>query len=346
MPLPLRDFDYELPADRIAQQPLARRDASRLLHVAAGGSLSDRTFTDLPALLQRGDLVVANETRVRRARLLGTRADGGDAELLVLRARDDGEYVCLVRPARRLPPGSVVAITSEFRAVIGQPCGEHEGARAVRFESSVVDIESALLLHGRAPLPPYNHHDIDEPERYQTLYARGQPGSAAAPTAGLHFTPGVIDQLQARGVGWATVRLDIGAATFTPIRVDDVTQHVMHEECFELPDATATAIAMTRAAGGRIICAGTTTLRVLETQATEAGMVNAGSGSTRLFVTPGYRFRVADALLTNFHQPRSSLLVLLAAFIGDRWRDAYQHALRAGYHFLSFGDCMLCWPPP
>ena len=344
MTLPANDFDYELPPSRIAQTPAARRDASRLLHVAGDGAVSDRCFTDLPELVSPGDLLVANDTRVRRARLIGARADGGRTELLVLARRGDGTYSCLVRPARRLPEGSRVALAAGLWATIGSRTGDHEAARIVCFESSGGDVERAIESAGAAPLPPYIHTQLEDGERYQTLYARGDPTSAAAPTAGLHFTDVVMDRLRARGVRWATVRLDIGLATFTPIRTDDVDAHVMHEERFTLPAATAAAIERTRRDGGRVISVGTTTLRVLETCATPAGTVTPGSGVTRLFLRPGHAFRVVDGLLTNFHQPRSSLLVLLAAFIGQpAWRHAYAHALRSGYRFLTFGDCMLCW---
>jgi len=342
--LPASDFDYELPAPRIAQTPPARRDASRLLHVAADAVLSDRCFADLPQLLSPGDLLVANDTRVRRARLLGTRSDGGRAEILVLERVGDATFSCLVRPGRRLPVGSRVTIGDGLAATVEAAARDHDGARTVRFEGHRGELEAAFERLGAMPLPPYIHGRLDDAERYQTLYARGDSTSAAAPTAGLHFTPEVMKRLRARGVGWATVSLDIGLATFARIRSDDVNSHVMHEERFTLPPATAAAVERTRRDGGRVVSVGTTTLRVLETCATPAGTVTPASGVTRLFVRPGHEFQAVDALLTNFHQPRSSLLVLLAAFIGQAaWRNAYAHALRSGYRFLSFGDCMLCW---
>jgi S-adenosylmethionine:tRNA ribosyltransferase-isomerase len=345
--LPASDFDYELPPARIAQEPLQRRDASRLLHVAADGTLEDSRFADLPGLLEPGDLCVANETRVRRARVRGMREDGGRAELLVLQRLDDHVYSCLVRPARRLRVGSRVAVAGELTALIEARSADHEGGRIVRFSSQLADVEAAFERLGDAPLPPYIHRRLDDAERYQTMFASGEAASAAAPTAGLHFTPDVIARLRARGIGWVTLRLDIGLATFAPIRAREVESHVMHEERFDIPTATAAAIAEARRHGGRVVSVGTTTLRALETCAAADGLVTPGRGTTRLFVRPGYRFHVVDGLLTNFHQPRSSLLVLLAAFNGpDVWRRAYEHALAGGYRFLSFGDCMLCWRSP
>ncbi|HWW09687.1 MAG TPA: tRNA preQ1(34) S-adenosylmethionine ribosyltransferase-isomerase QueA [Candidatus Acidoferrales bacterium] len=341
-PLLTSAFDYPLPADRIAQEPLAERDASRLLLVGQDGAVSDHRFTDLPSLLQPGDLLVANETRVRHARLHG-RVNGGRAvELLAVERREDGDYLCLARPSRHLPAGSRVTLGGELQATVIAESGEHAGGRIVRFHAD--DVDAAIERTGVAPLPPYIHRRLDEPERYQTTYATGPAASAAAPTAGLHFTDAVLNGLRERGIGWSTVRLQVGLATFAPIRTRRVEAHEMHAEAFDLPEATAAAIRRTRQAGGRVVAVGTTVTRVLETCAEEDGTVKAGSGTTRLFIQPGHRFRAVDGLLTNFHQPRSSLLVLLASLIGmDAWRDAYEHALRNGYRFLSFGDCMLCW---
>lgn len=336
------DFDYALPAERIAQEPLAERDASRLLHVREDGELEDLRFIDLPDLFREGDLLVVNETRVRRARLHGRDASGRDVELLVLERGDAGDYLCLARPARLAPPGAVIRVSTDLIATVSATSDKHPGGRWVSFDAK--DVEAAIEHRGTAPLPPYIHAELRDPDRYQTLYATGAPGSAAAPTAGLHFTTSVIERLRSNGIGWATLRLDVGLATFAPIRAQSVEDHPMHEEEYALPGATVEAIARTRRAGGRVIAVGTTVVRVLETCADAGDVPRAGGGRTGLFIRPGHRFRVIDGLLTNFHQPRSSLLVLLAAFVGEqRWRDAYAHALRTDYRFLSLGDCMLCW---
>lgn len=338
------DFDYALPQERIAQEPLAERDASRLLLVNADGGLHDHRFVDLPELLRPGDLLVANETRVRRARLQGRVNGWRPVELLAVERREDGDYLCLARPAKHLSPGTLVSFDGEMQATVIAESGEHAGGRVVRFHAD--DVDAAIERAGIAPLPPYIHRRLDEPERYQTTYARGPASSAAAPTAGLHFTDEVLKGLRERGVGWSTVRLQVGLATFAPIRTRSVESHQMHAEAFDLPEATAAAIRRTRDDGGRVVAVGTTVTRVLETCVDSEGTVTAGSGTTKLFIQPGHRFRAVDGLLTNFHQPRSSLLVLLASLIGmDAWRDAYGYALDNGYRFLSFGDCMLCWKP-
>lgn len=336
------DFDYPLPQERIAQEPLAERDASRLLVLPPEGGLEDRSFRELPGLLRAGDLLVVNETRVRRARLHGVDDKSNAIELLVLSRGETGEYQCLARPARLASPGAVIEIAADLHATVVGVSSSHRGGRIVTFDAE--DPDAAIERLGAAPLPPYIHTALRDPERYQTTYATGDPDSAAAPTAGLHFTESVIQRLQAAGIGWATLRLDVGLATFAPIRAERVEDHPMHEERYVLPGDTVAEIERTRAAGGRVVAVGTTVVRVLESCALENGELRAGSGVTSLFIHPGHRFRAVDGLLTNFHQPRSSLLVLLAAFIGDaRWRSAYAHALDAGYRFLSLGDCMLCW---
>jgi S-adenosylmethionine:tRNA ribosyltransferase-isomerase len=355
------EFDYPLPPERIAQRPLAERDGSRLLHLPPHGAPEDRAFRELPGLLRRGDLVVVNDTRVRAARLRALRPLGGVAELLVLHPLAGGAYACLVRPARRLPAGTRLTIRALTRpiagglppaaplcggleALVGGPVAGHPGAREVRFEAAGGDVDAAIEEAGRVPLPPYIRAVLDDPARYQTVYAAGGPASAAAPTAGLHFTPTVLAALDAAGVQRTAVRLEVGLATFAPIRHERVDDHPMHEERYTLPESAAAAVAATRARGGRVIAVGTTAVRVLESRAREDGTVEAGEGLTRLYLRPGSPVRVVDGLLTNFHQPRSSLLVLLAALIGrERWREAYTHALAHGYRFLSFGDCMLCW---
>lgn len=334
-------YAYRLPPERVAQTPLAERDASRLLLVA-GGRPTDHRFTDLPDLLNPGDLLVANDTRVRAARLRGTRPAGGAVEILVLGRIADGRFTCLTRPARRLPAGSVVHIRDGVRARIEGPAPGHPGARLVSLEGAA-DAEAVIERIGSVPLPPYIRSGLAGPGRYQTVYAAGPPRSAAAPTAGLHFTGRVLRRLETRGIGWAALRLEVGLGTFAPMTADRVADHVMHGERFEIPPPVADRIGVTRAAGGRIVAVGTTAVRALESAAGVDGRVAAGQGETRLFIRPGHRFRVVDGMVTNFHQPRSSLLVLVAALLGPAWKRAYAHALLSGYRFLSFGDCMLAW---
>lgn len=338
-------FDYLLPPERIAQAPLPERDRSRLLHLEPGGGRADHTFRELPGLLRRGDLLVANDTRVRRARLHGTDRSGRRVELLVLDHLSGDEYSCLVRPARHLAPGAEVTLDAGFRAAIAGRSGDHPGERSVRFHADG-DVEHALERAGEPPVPPYIRDWSGPADGYQTVYASGPATSAAAPTAGLHFTERVLRGLADRGVGWTTVRLDVGLATFAPIRTQAVEQHAMHTERYAVSAAAVAAIAGARAGGGRVIAVGTTVVRVLEASSGPDGVPVEGGGSTALFIRPGHRFRAVDGLLTNFHQPRSSLLVLLAAFVGDEWRGAYDHALAGAYRFLSFGDCMLCWRAP
>jgi S-adenosylmethionine:tRNA ribosyltransferase-isomerase len=337
----VRDFAYPLPPERIAQEPIGQRDQARLL--VATQPIRNRRVADLPEELRPGDLVVANQTRVRAARLRGRRPGGGAAELLVLGAVEAGRAACLVRPARKLPAGTTLHLGDGLEATVEEPSAGHPGARMVRFTSDG-DIDAAIERHGTAPLPPYITRSIDDPERYQTVYARGAAVSAAAPTAGLHITDAVLAALAGRGVGWTTIDLEVGLGTFSPMTAERVEDHVMHEERFHVGAEAAAAIARTRADGGRVVAIGTTVVRVLESVATAGGDVTPGSGSTGLFIRPGHDFHVVDGLVTNFHQPRSSLLVLVAAFCGTtRWREIYAHALEQGYRFLSFGDCMLAW---
>jgi S-adenosylmethionine:tRNA ribosyltransferase-isomerase len=336
-------FDYVLPVERIAQTPLEPRDASRLLHLGSDGSIDDHVFTTLPDLLRAGDLLVANDTRVRAARLRGTLADGDAAEVLLLERLQPGRFVALVRPGRRLRTGAMLRCDDSLTVTVVSPAPGHPGARVVTVEADG-DIEDAIARVGEAPLPPYIHTPLRELSRYQTVYAAGDAASAAAPTAGLHFTPAVRTALRERGVGWASVQLDVGLGTFAPMTVTDIRTHRMHAEHCTLPEPTVSIIEETRTHGGRVIAVGTTAVRTLESHVDGVGRPRAGTMSTGLFIAPGHRFFVVDGLLTNFHQPRSSLLVLLAAFVGaDQWRHAYRHALDNGYRFLSFGDCMLCW---
>ena len=343
--LPMAAWDYPLPDDRIAQVPLSDRAAARLLHVAADGALQDRGVRDLPGLLRPGDLLVLNDTRVRAARLRGLRPGGGAAEVLVLAALPDGRHACLVRPARRLGEGTELTFGESLAGTVGEALPGHPGARAVRLRAAAgADVDQAVEAAGTVPLPPYIRTPLADPDRYQTVYAAGPPRSAAAPTAGLHLTDEVLAALTAAGVAIARVRLEVGLGTFAPITADDAADHVMHRESFNLPPEAAEAVARCRAVDGRVIAVGTTVVRVLESRADGDGRVRPGAGETDLFLRPGSPVRVVDGLLTNFHQPRSSLLLLVAALLGEaRRRAAYDHALASGYRFLSFGDCMLGW---
>jgi S-adenosylmethionine:tRNA ribosyltransferase-isomerase len=347
---PIEAFDYELPSERIAQTPAEPRDSSRLLHVRRDGGLDDHVFTELPTLLRPGDLLVVNDTRVRAARLTGALGGGGRAEVLLLRRLDSGSpdaatatFAALVRPARRLRPGTAVEVGEGLLARVGRPLGGHPGEREVTL-TAPGPVEAAVERAGSVPLPPYIRARLHDPSRYQTLFsADAPPESAAAPTAGLHFTPAVLEALREREVDLTAVRLEVGLATFSPIRTESVEAHSMHAERFEVPAAAAGAVSAARERGGRVVAVGTTAVRTLESRAVAGGLVEPGGGTTELYLRPGREPRVVDGLLTNFHAPRSSLLVLLAALMGDGWRAAYEHALRGGYRFLSFGDCMLCW---
>jgi S-adenosylmethionine:tRNA ribosyltransferase-isomerase len=348
----ISDFDFELPEELIAQHPLGRRDASRMLVVdRAQGGWRDGSFAEFPNELREGDAVVVNNTRVFPARLVGRREPtGGRVELLLVRRREEFEgetWEVLAKPARRLEAGARLAfgdgrLTAETLAATG------DGARrVVRFQTEG-DFESLLEEFGRMPLPPYIKRDSEDlaaagedRERYQTVYAAA-PGAIAAPTAGLHFTPQVFESLRARGVRACEVTLHVGYGTFAPVRADDLSEHRVAAERFEISDRAAEEINRTRESGGRVVAVGTTTVRALESAADESGRVRAGRGETGLTITPGYRFRAADAMLTNFHLPRSSLLVLVSAFAGRGLvLDAYRHAVAARYRFYSYGDCML-----
>ena len=333
------EFRYDLPPAAIAQAAIEPRDSARLLVTS---SREDRRFGDLPELLEPGDLLVVNRTRVRAARLVGHRADtGGRVELLLLRSGAGGSWEALARPARRLRPG--VAIT--FGDVTGSVvAGPDAGVVTVEFSIDAGEVEHWVQAVGSVPLPPYFSGTLPDPGRYQTMFA-DRVGSAAAPTAALHFTPRLVAALTARGIEIAGVALDIGLDTFRPIATDDVADHVMHRERYEVPEATADAIASARRRNGRVVAVGTTVVRTLETAASERGAVRAGEGISDLFIAPGYRPRVVDALITNFHAPGTSLVVLVAALLGDRWREVYDGALDRGYRFLSFGDAMLIDDP-
>jgi S-adenosylmethionine:tRNA ribosyltransferase-isomerase len=298
--------------------------------------MSDHGFLDLADLLEPGDLLVVNETKVRAARLHGIRrGTGGSVEMLLLERGEDGAWEALVRPARRLRSGVVVDAGELVITLLSDPV---EGQVRLRLDSD--DAESAVARVGTMPLPPYFTGRLSEPDRYQTIFA-ATPGSAAAPTAGLHFTEEVMARLAAKSVDVSRVDLHVSLDTFRPMTVDDVEEHPMHSEWCAIPEATAAAIEGTKASGGRIVAVGTTVVRTLESMANGRGGVSAGERRTDLFLRPGSRFTVVDTLITNFHMPGSTLLVLLAAFMGDRWREAYEVALSRGYRFLSFGDAML-----
>ena len=336
MHLTLDDFDYSLPPECIAQAPLAERSASRLL-VMRGRQLDDRSFLDLPELLAPGDLLVMNDTRVLHARLFGLKATGGQVEVLVERVTGDDTVLAQVRASKPPKAGATIRLEDAFDAEVLGRAGEFY---SLRFPGDAVKL---IEKHGRLPLPPYIERaaaTADE-ERYQTVFAR-ERGSVAAPTAGLHFDAPLLERLRERGVGLAHVTLHVGAGTFQPVRVQDLSRHRMHTERYHVPQATAEAIAATHKRGGRVVAVGTTSLRTLESAANDDGSVNAGAGETALFVTPGYRFKVVDRLITNFHLPKSTLLMLVSAFGGlENIRAAYRHAIDHGFRFFSYGDAML-----
>jgi S-adenosylmethionine:tRNA ribosyltransferase-isomerase len=330
----LSDFDYVLPPELIAQTPAPERDASRLL-VVGHASLRHGRFTDLPGLLRPGDLLVLNDTRVIKARLHGEKDSGGQAEILVERIEDARVALCQVRVSKPLKVGRTLRVGPHLLAVLGR---EGDFYR-LRFPAPALDVLEAC---GEVPLPPYIERAAagEDASRYQTVYGRA-PGAVAAPTAGLHFTPELLAQLPGLGVEVATVTLHVGAGTFQPVRVEDLAAHRMHFERYEVGPAAADAIARCRARGGRVVAVGTTVVRTLESVAGPDGAVAPGGGETDLFITPGYRFRVVDALVTNFHLPKSTLLMLVCAFAGyRRVLAAYAAAVAAGYRFFSYGDAM------
>ena len=379
----LASYDYHLPPELVAQEPLAERDQSRLLVLdRVSGRLEHRTFTDLPDLLRPGDLLVTNRSRVFPARLLGRRPQGGRAEILLVRRREDGCWDAMLRPGRRLRAGMLVEVgpglkvrieplaaappetgasascatfdadadadagagaSASASAEVEPPPGAENVLRQVRLLADGMSEEDALERHGHPPLPPYIHR-ADRPldrERYQTVYAR-EPGSVAAPTAGLHFTPGLLARLEARGIERAELVLHVGPGTFRPVEVEDVRDHRVEPERYAVPEDTAAAFASARARGGRIVAVGTTATRTLETALDASGELRPGAGETSLVVVPGHRFRAVDGLVTNFHLPSSSLLLVASAFAGrERLLAAYAEAVRERYRFYSYGDAML-----
>ncbi len=343
--LKLADFDFELPADRIAQVPAERRDAARLLVVdRQTGALRHDTVAGLGTYLRAGDLLVANDTKVLPARLFGTGPGGGGIELLLVRRAAAGAstWLCIGRPVRRLRPGAVVALPGNQQATVRQALGE--GRYLVEFPSAL-DVHTYLGAHGELPLPPYIRRPDgllpSDPERYQTVFAT-HPGAIAAPTAGLHFTPALLETLEQSGVELARLTLHVGPGTFSPIRDGEVAQHTMEAEWIDIPASTAVAIRRAKAAGRRVIAIGTTTTRALESAATgDATVLRYGEGWASSFIVPGHSFRVVDALFTNFHLPGSTLLLLVAALLGrDTMLEAYRTAVAEGYRFYSYGDAM------
>jgi S-adenosylmethionine:tRNA ribosyltransferase-isomerase len=335
-------FDFELPAERIAQHPARPRDAARLLHMRADGTLDDRAVRDLPSLLRPGDVLVGNDTRVIPARITGRR---GQAKIEVtLHKREDAlRWRAFARPARRLKAGDTIVFADDFSARVEEK-GE-AGEVGLAFDCPGGDLMAALARHGVMPLPPYIKRDAGgEPadsQDYQTLFA-ARPGAVAAPTAGLHFTPALMGAIEARGVRRALLTLHVGAGTFLPVKSDTTEDHVMHAEWGTVDAATAETVNAARAAGGRVVAIGTTSLRLLESAAGDDGRLRAFSGDTSLFITPGYRFKTVDVLLTNFHLPRSTLFMLVSAFSGlERMKAAYAHAIAAEYRFYSYGDACL-----
>ena len=326
-------FHYELPPEAIAQSAVEPRDSSRLLVV---DGLNDHRFSDLPGLLDPGDLVVVNRTRVRAARLKGRRRETDGAVEALLLERDGDLWEALMRPARRLRPGVVVDFEAATAEIVAGP---EAGIATLRFETGDTDLEDLLPSIGEVPLPPYFTGTLANPERYQTMFAK-TIGSAAAPTAALHFTPNVKGGLIARGVDIAEIDLVVGLDTFRPISSDTLEEHQIHTERLEVPAPTVAAVAATHRRGGKVVAIGTTVVRALESAAAD-GHIASLTGTTSLFITPGYRFGVVDRLVTNFHVPGSTLVVLIEAFMGPGWREAYGAALDRGYRFLSFGDAML-----
>lgn len=344
--LTLADFNYHLPPELIAQHPAEERSASRLLYLDAAGQLHDLRFADLPELLHPDDLLVFNDTRVIKARLFGHKESGGKVEVLVERILDERRVLAHVRASKAPRAGTRLRLADAFDVCVEGRAGD---LFELTFPTPVLDL---LDTYGSTPLPPYITHapDTADDQRYQTVYAR-EPGAVAAPTAGLHFDETVLERVQQRGVRLAYVTLHVGAGTFLPVRVQDLDQHVMHQERYTVPQATVDAIAATRAAGGRVVAVGTTSVRALESAAALCGtsrrtLARTVSDDTRLFIRPGYEFRVIDALITNFHLPQSTLLMLVSAFAGlERVRAAYDHAIARRYRFFSYGDAMLIEPP-
>ncbi len=347
----LDDFDFDLPEQLIATRPASPRSAARLL-VSQPGILTDASVRDLPGFLRPGDRLVLNDTRVIPARLSGARRRVGPAgetaarmEVTLLEPRADGTWAALVKPLKKLRPGEVITFADDLSATLE---GVADGQAHLRFDRAGADFDAALARVGQMPLPPYiaAKRAADGRDRidYQTVFAR-RPGAVAAPTASLHFDEGLLEALRAAGVSFTHVTLHVGAGTFLPVKVEDVTTHKMHAEWGEVSAQAAEEIARTRAAGGRIIPVGTTALRLIESAARQTGTVQPWRGETDIFIYPGFEFRAADALMTNFHLPKSTLMMLVAAFVGmDRMAAIYDHAVHQSYRFFSYGDASLLFP--
>jgi S-adenosylmethionine:tRNA ribosyltransferase-isomerase len=335
--LSLSDFDYELPSELIAQTPAATRTSSRLLHVDAAGGLHDSLFASLTQLLKPNDLLVFNDTRVMPARLLGQKATGGKVEVLIERITATDEALAHVKASKSPGPGTALRLADAVDVTV---LGRADDLFVLKFDAPVLDI---LEKHGTLPLPPYIEHqpDAQDRERYQTVYAK-EPGAVAAPTAGLHFDEAMFEQLEQLGIQRTFVTLHVGAGTFQPVRDGDLAKHVMHSEWYTVPESTIQAIARARSKGGRVIAVGTTSVRALESAAKlDPTLTQPQSGDTRLFIQPGFEYKVVDAMITNFHLPQSTLLMLVSAFIGlGTMKHAYQHAIKERYRFFSYGDAM------
>ena len=334
----LSDFDFELPPERIAQVPLPDRSASRLLQLD-GDRITDRRFADIVDQLQPGDLLVMNNTRVLKARFFGVKETGGQVEVLVERVLDNRTVLAQVRASKSPKPGNRIRLADAFDVTTGERAGEFF---TLHFPAEGADVFELIEAHGRLPLPPYIEHSADEfdEQRYQTVYSK-EPGAVAAPTAGLHFDQPLLDKLQAKGVKLAYVTLHVGAGTFQPVRVEDLSEHKMHSEWYTIAQETVDAVRAAKAAGRDVVAVGTTSLRALES-ASQSGELVAGSADTALFITPGYRFKTVTRLITNFHLPKSTLMMLVSAFAGfEEIRKAYAHAIASEYRFFSYGDAML-----
>lgn len=336
------EFDYELPERLIAQAPLAARDASRLMVLSRGGRrIEHRRFQDLPRYLRPGDVLALNDSRVIPARLHGKRPTGGKVEILLLQPRGPDVWECLARPGRRAQVGQT--LTFADGRMFGDVLGKTDyGGRVMQFRAVDGRTADAVIdAIGEMPVPHYIKRRLEQSDRYQTVYAR-ERGSAAAPTAGLHFTTELLGQIERAGVAIARVTLHVGLGTFRPVKTEQVEEHVMHAEHYEVSEAAANAINSARAAGGRVVAVGTTTVRTLESAADARGRVAPGSGWTNVFIYPGYAFRAVDAMLTNFHLPKSTLIMMVSALAGrDFVMDAYREAVKEEYRFFSFGDAML-----
>ena len=331
----LSDFDFDLPSELIAQVPLPERAASRLLKVGET-QCEDRVFSDLPSFLQAGDVLVFNDTKVLNARFYGVKQSGGKVEVLVERVLDARTVLAQVRASKSPLPGTGLRLADSFDVSVGERSGEFF---VLHFPSDAIEL---IDRYGQLPLPPYIQHaaDATDTQRYQTVYAK-HPGAVAAPTAGLHFDQALLDQLQQQGVLLTWLTLHVGAGTFQPVRTENLAEHQMHSEWYRLPQTTVDIIETAKRSGRKVIAVGTTSMRALES-ASQTGELVAGSSDTQLFVTPGYQFKTVDRLITNFHLPKSTLMMLVSAFAGvDRIRHAYSHAIAQRYRFFSYGDAML-----